>query len=298
MHLVTFMAASLAIQLPYALATPHRRDVKCENETNPLPGQTCAIFAEDWNLTLNEFKALNPGVQCPDLDPVGSYCVKGTADKDEPAGVESKTAKPTSVTEPTEPSYGEMPDAPFDVESFSIPDPDDESSAEPTVLQKPSPVDECCGNGIQTPKPIQQGMVANCNKFHYIESTTTCQGVLDHYKISLADFIKWNPAVGEDCTNMWAGTNACVRVKGYTSSATRDIKPNRVAHNQSATPSPVQAGLAKNCVKFHYIGAGTTCKEVLRHYKITMAQFAQWNPAVGEDCKTLWKGTYACVAAV
>lgn len=295
MHLVTFMAASLVLQLPHALATPHRRAAKCENETNPLPGQTCAIFAEDWNLTLDEFKALNPGVECPELDPVGSYCVKGAADKDEQAGVESKTTNPTSAIEP---SYDEMPVASSDVESFSIPNSDEESYARPTVPQKPSPTDECCGNSIQTPKPIQEGMVENCNKFHYIDSTTTCQGVLDHYKISLADFIKWNPAVGEDCTNMWAGTNACVRVKGYTSSPTRDIKPNPVVDDGFATPSPIQAGLVKNCVKFHYIGAGTTCKEVLHHYKITMAQFARWNPAVGDDCKTLWKGTYACVAAV
>ncbi|PNP86077.1 hypothetical protein FNYG_01133 [Fusarium nygamai] len=191
-----------------------------------------------------------------------------------------------------------MPDAPSDVESVSVPNTDYESSAKPTAPEKPSPAGECCGNSIQTPEPIQEGMVANCNKFHYVTPTTTCQGVLDYYKISLSDFIKWNPAVGEDCTNIWAGTNACVCVKGYTSSTTRDIKPNAVVDNGVATPSPVQAGLVKNCVKFHYISAQTTCHEVLNHHKITMAQFAQWNPAVGEDCKTLWKGAYACVAAV
>ncbi|KAF4502974.1 hypothetical protein FAGAP_797 [Fusarium agapanthi] len=295
MHLVTLLAVSLVSPLPYALATPYRRDVKCTYETNPLPGQTCEIFAEDWSIALDKFLALNPGIECPKLDPIGSYCVKGAAGKDEPDGDESKTTKPTSSDEP---SHDETPQAPPDVESFSIPNSDDESSAKPTVPEKPSPADECCGNSIQTPEPIQEGMVANCNKFHYVSPTTTCQGVLDYYKISLADFIKWNPAIGEDCTNLWAGTNACVCVKGYTSSPTRDIKPNLIADNGFATPSPIQAGLVKNCVKFHYIGAGTTCNEVLHHYKIAMAQFAQWNPAVGEDCKALWKGTYACVAAV
>ncbi|KAF4429443.1 hypothetical protein FACUT_9186 [Fusarium acutatum] len=295
MHLVTLLAASLVLQLPYAFATPYRRDLKCKYETNPLPGQTCEIFAEDWSITLDEFMALNPGIECPKLDPIGSYCVERAVGKDEPAGDESKPASPTSSDEP---SYHKTPDAPSDVESVSIPNSDDESSTKPTIPQKPSLAGECCGNGIQTPEPIQEGMVDNCNKFHYVSPTTTCQGVLDYYKISLADFIKWNPAVGEDCTNLWAGTNACVCVKGYTFSPTRDIKLNAVGYNGFATPSPIQAGLVKNCVKFHYIGAGTTCHEVLHHYKITMPQFAQWNPAVGEDCKTLWKGTYACVAAI
>jgi hypothetical protein len=215
--------------------------------------------------------------------------------KDEPAGAESEMTKPTSAGEP---SYDKMPDSPSNPESFLIPNTHDESSAKPTVPEKPSPANESGGNSIHTPEPVQKGMVDNCNKFHYVTSKTTCQGVLDYYKISLADFVKWNPAVGEDCTNMWAGTNACVSVKGYNLSLTRDINPDSVVYNGVATPSPIQAGLVKNCVKFHYIGTGTTCHEVLHHYGITMAQFAQWNPAVGEDCKTLWNGTYACVAAI
>lgn len=295
MYLITLLAASLVTQLPCALATPYSRDAKCKYETNPLPGQTCEIFAEDWGITLAELKALNPGLKCPKLDPIWSYCVKGSGGKDEPAAAESKTTKPTSADEP---AYDKLPHAPSDVESFSMPNSDYESSAKPTVPEKPSPADESGGNSIHTPEPVQKGMVDNCNKFHYVTPTTTCQAVLDYYKISLADFVKWNPAIGEDCTNMWAGTNACVSAKGYTSSLTRDIKPNLVVDNGVTIPSPIQAGLVKNCVKFHYIGAGTTCYEVLQHYNITMAQFAQWNPAVGEDCKTLWKGTYACVAAV
>ncbi|KAG5755277.1 hypothetical protein H9Q69_005494 [Fusarium xylarioides] len=295
MHLVTLLASGLVLQLPFALATPYRQDVECKYKSKPLPGQTCEIFAEDWSITLTEFKALNPGLKCPKLNPIARYCVEGVAGEDEPSGVDSMTTKPTAADEP---SYDEMPDAPSGAESVSIPNTDGEPSAKPTVPEKPSPAGECCGNSIQTPEPIQKGMVANCNKFHYVTPATTCQAVLDYYKISLADFIKWNPAVGEYCTNMWAGTNACVSVKGYTSSSTRDIKPDSVVDNGVATPSPIQAGLVKNCVNFHYIGAGTTCHEVLHHYKVTMAQFAQWNPAVGEDCKTLWKGTYACVAAV
>ncbi|KAF5633930.1 uncharacterized protein FTJAE_6916 [Fusarium tjaetaba] len=295
MYLTTLLAAGLVLQLPHALASPYRRDVKCKYETNPEPGQACEISTAGPLDTVTpdgiKLGVLQTGIQRLELGQ--SYApIFG---KDEPASTETKTSKPTSADEP---AYDKMPDTPSDVESVSIPNSDYKPSVKPTVPEKPSLTGDGFGNSIQTPEPIQKGMTGNCNKFHYVTPTTTCQAVLDHYKISLADFVKWNPAVGEDCTNMWAGTNACVSVKGYTSPLKRDIKPNPVVDNGVATPSPIQAGLVKNCVKFHYIGAGTTCHEVLHHCGITMAQFAQWNPAVGEDCKTLWKGTYACVAAV
>ncbi|RKK74378.1 hypothetical protein BFJ69_g8484 [Fusarium oxysporum] len=288
MHLATLLAASLVRQPSYIVAKPSRRAVKCDYEIYPLPGQTCSTFAKDWSMTVDELKSLNPDLKCPRLDPVGNYCVDGTAEKDEPTGVVSETSKPTSAPGPS-------PDKTSDTSSDAKP------TSKATVPQKPSPADEYSGSGIQTPRPIQEGMVANCNKFHYVTPTTTCQGVLDYHKISLADFIEWNPAVGKDCINLWKGTNACVCVNGYTSSPTTNTKPNPVgitSNNGFTTPSPIQAGLVKNCVKFHYIGAGTTCHSVLQHYKISMAQFARWNPAVGEDCIDLWKDTYACVAAV
>ncbi|KAF4943987.1 hypothetical protein FGADI_13004 [Fusarium gaditjirri] len=298
MILATLLAASLVLSLPYTLAMPSRRDVNCKYATYPLPGQTCSTFAEDWSMTLEELKALNPDLGCPKLDPDGNYCVDGTVDKDEPTGVVSKTAKPTSAPKT---SPDKNPHAPSDAESVSKPDSDGMPTEESTVPQNPSPADEPSGHNIQTPEPIQEGMVANCNKFHYVTSTTTCKGVLDHYKISLADFIEWNPAFGKDCTNMWAETYACVSVNNYASSPTTNTKPSHVgiaSRNGFTTPLPIQAGMVKNCVKFHYIGAGTTCHGVLHNYKITMAQFAQWNPAVGKDCTNLWKDTYACVAAI
>ncbi|EXM23984.1 LysM domain [Fusarium oxysporum f. sp. vasinfectum] len=295
MHLIALLAASLVLRLPYALAMPSRRAVKCDYETYPLPGQTCSTFAKDWSMTVDELKSLNPDLKCPKLNPVGYYCVDGTVDKDEPTGVVSKTTEPTSTPVP---SPDKTPNAPSEAESVSKPPSDAKSTAKPTVPHKPSPADESSGHGIQTPHPIQEGMLVNCNKFHYVDATTTCQPILDHYKISLAEFTKWNPAVGKDCTNLWKGTNACVGVSGYTSSPTTNTKPHPVAinsYNGFTTPSPIQSGMAKNCVKFHYIGTGSTCHGVLHHNKITMAQFAQWNPAVGEDCTNLWKDTYACV---
>ncbi|KAM0287959.1 hypothetical protein ACHAQH_000026 [Verticillium albo-atrum] len=43
-------------------------------------------------------------------------------------------------------------------------------------------------NGITTPTPIQEGMVTNCNKFHYIFEGDSCSQILSFQKITLADF--------------------------------------------------------------------------------------------------------------
>ncbi|KAH7202900.1 uncharacterized protein BKA55DRAFT_531306 [Fusarium redolens] len=141
-------------------------------------------------------------------------------------------------------------------------------------------------NGIKTPPPVQPGMVSNCNKFHMVQKTTTCESIQNYYKISLADFVKWNPAVGSKCTGLWADYNVCVGVIGGT-----PTKPD----NGVKTPSPIQPGMVSNCKKFHEVASTTTCDSIQKYYKITMAQLAKWNPAVGTKCTALWAKYWVCV---
>jgi len=67
------------------------------------------------------------------------------------------------------------------------------------------------GNGVATPSPIQPGMVTNCKTFHFVDGNT-CQAILDKYKISLANFTKWNSQIGNNCQSMWNKTYVCVAV--------------------------------------------------------------------------------------
>ncbi|KAM0424886.1 hypothetical protein ACHAPT_009942 [Fusarium lateritium] len=150
----------------------------------------------------------------------------------------------------------------------------------------PTPTTTKPGNGISTPTPIQAGMVSNCNKFHLVSKTTTCTSIQNYYKITMADFAKWNPAVGSGCTALWADYNVCVGVIGGT-----PTKPDTGA----STPSPVQPGMISNCKKFHLVQSTTTCASIQNYYKITMAQLAKWNPAVGAKCTALWAKYYVCV---
>jgi hypothetical protein len=74
----------------------------------------------------------------------------------------------------------------------------------------PTPVQP--GNGVQTPSPIQSGMVTNCKTFHFVVKDETCATITTKYRISQSNFVRWNPAVGSDCRGMWAQTYACVAV--------------------------------------------------------------------------------------
>nr|CDP29028.1 Putative protein of unknown function [Podospora anserina S mat+] len=78
------------------------------------------------------------------------------------------------------------------------------------VGHTPTPVNP--GNGIQTPTPYQSGMTTSCKTFHFVQSGQTCQTITQRYGITQANFVKWNPAVKNDCTGMWANAYVCVAV--------------------------------------------------------------------------------------
>ncbi|EFQ31679.1 LysM domain-containing protein [Colletotrichum graminicola M1.001] len=56
------------------------------------------------------------------------------------------------------------------------------------------------GNGVQTPTPIQSGMTTSCKTFHFVTSDQTCDVITASYGITMANFVRWNPAVKSDCT--------------------------------------------------------------------------------------------------
>ncbi|KAI1055596.1 hypothetical protein LB505_010846 [Fusarium chuoi] len=149
-------------------------------------------------------------------------------------------------------------------------------------------------NGISTPKPTQSGMVSNCNKFHIIKSTTTCQGIVDYNKITMANLLKWNVGINSQCSNLILGSSVCVGIIG--GSVTHSTTTSSTTAGGITTPTPIQSGMTTGCTKFHPVKSTTTCQGILDYNKITLAQFYKWNPAVKSDCSNLWPETYACVA--
>ena len=178
----------------------------------------------------------------------------------------------------------------------------DGPAPDPTLTPTPTPAPtDPPGNGIATPTPIQPGMVDNCNKFDFVDQGEGCQQVVDRNGISLEDFYTWNPDVGSTCSGLWADVYVCVGIIGGPvlptlthTTLTTTTRPG----NGVATPTPIQDGMVPNCDEFHEVIAGDTCYDIAVDAGISLADFYDWNEAVGLDCAGLWEGYYVCTSLI
>lgn len=61
------------------------------------------------------------------------------------------------------------------------------------------------------PSPTQSGIVSNCQRYYLAKAGDGCQKIVDSFgTFTLADFLKWNPAVGVDCGGLWVGYYYCI----------------------------------------------------------------------------------------
>ncbi|GKU05068.1 unnamed protein product [Fusarium langsethiae] len=248
----------------------------------------CAEIANVWGIKLEELQHWNPSLNTTSPDcafkKAYAYCMgaylqhnTGFPQTDEPP--RSETKKPTTTSTPSNGISTPMPIQSgmgiADYHKISISDffkwnPDVKSdcsnlslganacagvigSTSQAVSAKPSTT--TTSNGISTPPAIQSGMVSDCNKFHAIKTTTTCQGTVDYDKITMANLLKWNPGIDAKCSNLRLGSSVCVGViEGSASQST----PTKTAGG-IVTPSPIQAGMIDGCTKFHPVKSTTTC---------------------------------------
>jgi hypothetical protein len=172
-----------------------------------------------------------------------------------------------------------------------------------TTTVKPTPT-----NGIATPTPIQDGMVNNCDAFHFVQSGDGCASIVKRYGISLSQLYKWNPAIGSSCSALWLETYVCVSIVGVDPTPTTTVKTSTMKTsakptttkpgNGVATPTPIQQGMVSNCKTFRLIKSGDNCASVAKAAKISLADFYRWNTGVGSNCQSLWLDTYYCVAVL
>ncbi|KAL4897793.1 hypothetical protein BDV59DRAFT_208451 [Aspergillus ambiguus] len=163
----TAVILGLLPQLLYASVT-------CNFSAAASSGDTCASFASAWGQTVDEFKALNPGVSCPNLTAGQSYCVVGI------------------VTDPTSTST---------------------TSTTVTTSKPPPPLPLPPPRG-PAPGPTQPGIPANCDKFHLVASGDLCDTIATKYSITEAQFKSWNPTIDDTCSNLWLDYYVCVHVPG------------------------------------------------------------------------------------
>jgi hypothetical protein len=84
-------------------------------------------------------------------------------------------------------------------------------SPSPTTTTKATTTTSA-GNGVATPTPIEPGMTASCKTFHKAVDGDECGTIANNAKITLENFIKWNPQVGSDCSNLWLDYYVCIGV--------------------------------------------------------------------------------------
>ena len=80
-----------------------------------------------------------------------------------------------------------------------------------------------------------------------------------------------------------------------SSAIATSVKPTPT--NGIATPTPIQNGMIGSCNKFYLVKTDDGCYDIAAANGVTLEQFYEWNPSVGE-CKNLWPKYYVCVGII
>ncbi|OLN88297.1 LysM domain-containing protein-like protein 1 [Colletotrichum chlorophyti] len=300
-----------------------------------VEGETCASMSSDWGIALSQFIALNPSVgpDCENGLTVGQeYCVEGELEPVTTSSAAFSTRASSAPVSTTSGPSAPSPTQPGLIDSCTVFYQVASGDTCDVIISKhggsfslsdfytwnPAVGTACTGlwlgyyvcvgipgtptgaptavpsstSGPNIPSPTQAGLISTCSRFHLVESGNTCEVIVSQYGIALGDFYEWNPAVGSACTGLWLGYYVCIGVPG-TSTRSPSISPTSTTG--PSVPSPTQAGLIASCNKFHLVESGNTCEVVVNQYGISLANFYDWNPAVGSACTGLWLGYYVCV---
>jgi hypothetical protein len=143
------------------------RGVDCSFETTADLGATCDGFASSWGLSVDDLKALNPGITCPGLNTDLSYCVIGeVTNEPDPSSTKAPgtTPKPTFTPKPT-------------------------STTTPTTL-KTSTKTSASGS---KPTNTMPGLAANCDGWDKVVTNDNCVTISKRNGISTSSFADYNP---------------------------------------------------------------------------------------------------------
>ncbi|KAI2780282.1 carbohydrate-binding module family 50 protein [Daldinia loculata] len=246
----------------------HPACISYETALNKL--YDCNYFESYWGLSHDDFIKWNPSVKhdCSGIKIGHSYCVKVRHDQSVSASISISTT--ATVTPP-----------PSTVEKALM-------TNQTTIAVSAPP----------SPTLTQAGIMKDCNIYYRAVAGDTCSKIISKYKISdPAQFMKWNPAVGVNCSGLSADYYYCVGIKDTSSTYTRPpyittaIPPGCIRVH----PTPTQPGSICKCKSWHQVNSEDTCANIEARYKITAEQFNKWNPLVGPKCKLLWEGYNVCV---
>ncbi|KAI8231929.1 LysM domain-containing protein [Colletotrichum sp. SAR 10_86] len=130
------------------------------------------------------------------------------------------------------------------------------------------------------------------------------------FGISLTDFVFLNPAINENCTNLYAEESYCVQAVGDSLGNVSDtacafqkgfrycgqwydaLKPSEPDEEIDPMDSayPGRDGTIETCTEIVDVDEDgyPSCQDILSDYELTIAEFYAWNPSVGADCSGMW----------
>lgn len=118
-----------------------------------------------------------------------------------------------------------------------------------------------------------------CTKTAVIASGDTCAAITLKNNIITSDFLRWNPFIASDCSNLSIGTSICVNAPDKSSVT-------------SAAPSS-SATFAGSCTQVVTVTEGNSCFSLQTLYQITFSQLQLLNPSL--SCENLQLGQQVCV---
>ncbi|EFQ32525.1 LysM domain-containing protein [Colletotrichum graminicola] len=238
-------------------------------------GDYCNLLTVKFSISLNDFRFLNPAINenCTNLYAEESYCVQAVGDINTYPGRPGATSYVLSATSGMEDSVTTMPDA-----TWTAPTP------------------------TKTPAPLASGTLRDCASYFLgddwqLDVTDTdyisrCQLIAEIWGVALEDLGIWNPSLG-DVSAAGCTFNSGVRYCGRSHVDGNYEQPGGLTEPLF----PSREGEDEDCTGWVSVGDGgtPTCQDILAKYGLTIAQFYDMNPSVGEDCSGMWAGYFYCI---
>ncbi|KAI0449631.1 hypothetical protein F5B21DRAFT_509009 [Xylaria acuta] len=185
--------------------------VNITDNNNTVTSSSCSNAAAAYGVSLSDFLLWNPALNgtnpCVLADNT-KYCAQTTA------------VQAQDITEYC--IQSQIPDPGYDCISFAA-----QAGIDPEqfVLWNPT-VGSDCSNflpGLQYCVAVyhyqQPGITSNCNQFAVANDTnwvnSPCQIIETKFGLSHARFVAWNPAVLDNCTQIYSGYDYCVSIPHY-----------------------------------------------------------------------------------
>ena len=295
---------------------------------DPALGNQCQSIASGWGLSTDQLTNWNPSLNASDpschFDPSYRYCVQNVPS---PSSL-TPTTGPTSTypvrdgswtncTTYESVTFGETCQMILDGYSITVAqfyewNPAVGASCENLwtyyqycVRTNSSSATPISSNpaGPTPPAPTQSGQPSNCNRWYIAQAGDTCASVEQAGVLSDALFKQFNPAVGSDCSGLWATYAYCIGTtdQNPAPSTTLTLATSSASSSPSglAIPSPTQANsIAPDCNKYAQAASGSTCSAFAASNGISTTNLYSWNSvlgSLGENCNTeFWSGYYYC----